>query len=152
MCVVNFMPLSLYYPRRNFLPPVPGTRPTRGWVPPGGVWTLWRKQNLDPCLEPNCDTLVVQTIAWALTSYGVYPPTKSSWVHSDAQRRWTLPRLGSSLHVRVCVHTSWVEPSFAESKVLTPHVFIVVSLTSVIGQNGCCFALKNECYNVDYIS
>jgi hypothetical protein len=67
MCVVNFMTLSFYSPRRNLLPPVPDTRCTRGWVPPGWVWTLWRKQNLDPCLEPNCDTLVVQTIAWALT-------------------------------------------------------------------------------------
>jgi len=55
-------------------------------------------------------------------------------------------------HQQSRVESSRVESSFAESKVSTSHVFIVVSVTSVTGRNGCCFALRNECYNVDYFS
>jgi len=96
MCIVNFMPSLFYSPRRKLLPPVPDTRRTRGRVAPGRVWTFWRKQNLDPCLEPNYDTLVVQTIAWALTYLRCVPTNR---VESSPIRRAKTRHSAASLRL-----------------------------------------------------
>jgi len=158
MCVVNFMLSSFYSPRRRLFSPVPGTHRTRAMVPPGRVWTLWRKQNLYSCLEPNYDTLVVQTIARALTYLRCVPTNR---VESSPIRRTKTLYSAASLRLFTMVTCGYaytlaesnrVESSFTESKVLTPHVFIPVSLTSVIGREGCCFGLRNDCCNVDYFN
>jgi hypothetical protein len=121
MCVVNFTPLSFYSPRRNLLPPVPGTRRTRGWVPPGRVWTLWRKQNLDPCLEPNCATLVVQTIAWARTNLRCVPTNR---VESSPIRRANTRHSAASLHLLTMVACEYVYTLAESSRVESSRVLL----------------------------